>query len=232
MDFNKIIEYQKKDGDLFRIERELNKSESKKIYQEMINVVKKVQERSDALENKAGEIIKDYENTKRAYEENISQFEKFISKNLEEVSEKDLEVITNATNSIINNLNILEKKLFSTAEILNTILNEFNQTKKTYGAARAKYAEYKKEYEEELNGKAPQIEQIKKELAQLEKNIDAKLLSRYKQLRADRIYPAFVRLLDKSCGGCRMERSAAEIDKIKGQGYLECENCHRIIIGE
>lgn len=232
MDFNKIIEYQKKDGDLFRIERELDKSESKKIYQEMIGIVKRAQERSDALENKAGEIIKDYENIKKTYEENVSQFEKFISKNLEEVSEKDLDTITNATNSIINNLNILEKKLFSTAEILNTVLNDFNQTKKTYGTARLKYAEHKKEYEEELKDKTPQIEEIKKELNQLEKNIDAKLLSKYKQLRADRIYPAFVRLIDKSCGGCRMERSAAEIDKIKTLGYLECENCHRIIIGE
>lgn len=232
MNFTKIIEYQKKDGDLFRIERELSRSESKKVYQEMIGIVKKAQERSAALENRAGQILKDYEEIKKTYDENVSYFEKFVSKNLEEVSEKDLETITNATNSIINNLNILEKKLFSTAEILNSTLNEFNQTKKTYGTARAKYTDNKKIYEEELSKKNPQIEQIKKELTKLEKDIDQKILSKYKQLRADRVYPAFVKLVDKACGGCGMERSAAEVDKIKNQGYIECETCHRIIFVE
>ncbi len=230
MDFTKILEYQKKDGDLFRIERELSQNENKKIYQDMIGLVKKAQERSSSLESKAGELLRDYESIKKAYDENISQYEKFISKNLENVSEKDLEIIINATNSIINNLNILEKKLFTEAEILNNTLNEFNSTKKTYGTARAKYAESKQAYDEELNKKTPQIEQIKKELTALEKGLDSKLLARYKQLRADRIYPVFVKLIDRSCGGCRMERSAAEIDKIKNQGYMECENCHRIII--
>ena len=148
------------------------------------------------------------------------------------MSNKDLDTVIEAANSIINNLNILEKRLFTQAESLNATLNEFNSTKKNYGSARAKYAENKKIYEEELGKKSPQIDQIKKDLSKLEKDIEPKLITRYKQLRADRIYPVFVRLIDKSCGGCRMERSAAELDKLKNQGYLECENCHRIIITE
>lgn len=230
MDFTKILEYQKKDGELFKIERELNQNESKKISQEMFGVIKKAQDRSKSLENKAGIILKDYDSIKKAYNENISQLEKFVSKKLEEITDKDLDTVMNAANSIINNLNILEKKLFAEAESLNATLNEFNSTKKNYGNARAKYAENKKIYEDELSEKNPQIDQIKKELSKLEKDIEPKMLSRYKQLRSDRIYPVFVRLIDKSCGGCRMERSAGELDKLKNQGYLECENCHRMII--
>lgn len=232
MDFTKILEYQKKDGELFKIERELNQNESKKIFQEMFKLIKKAQDRSQSLEAKAGIVLKDYESIKKAYNENIAQLEKFVSKNLEEMSNKDLDTVIEAANSIINNLNILEKRLFTQAESLNATLNEFNSTKKNYGSARAKYAENKKIYEEELGKKSPQIDQIKKDLSKLEKDIEPKLITRYKQLRADRIYPVFVRLIDKSCGGCRMERSAAELDKLKNQGYLECENCHRIIITE
>ncbi len=162
----------------------------------------------------------------------MAQYEKFISKNLGEVSEKDLDTIISASSSILNNLNILEKKLFSEAEILNNTLNEFNLAKKTYGTAKAKYVENKKAYDDELDKYNPQIEQIKKELTKLEKSVDSKLLSKYKQLRADKIYPVFVILKDKACGWCRMERSAAEIDKLKAQGYMECENCHRIMIAE
>ncbi|MDD4110307.1 MAG: hypothetical protein PHS54_02010 [Clostridia bacterium] len=232
MNFTKILEYQKKDGELFTIERELNQNQGKKVSQEMFALIKKAKEKSKALEIKAGEIVKDYECIKKAYDENVAQLEKFVSKNLEEVSDKDLDTIINATSSITNNLNILEKRLFAEAESLNSTLNEFNSTKKTYGNARAKFEENKKIYEDELNIKNPQIEQIKKDLVELEKGIEPKMLSKYKQLRADRLYPVYVRLMDKSCGGCRMERSAAELDKLKAQGYLECENCHRIIIIE
>lgn len=230
MDFTKILEYQNKDGELFKIERELHKSESRKIYLQMIDTVKKTQEKSSLLESKAGELVKDYESIKKAYDDNVAQYEKFISKNLDEISDKDLDTIISATSSILNNLGILEKKLFSEAEALNTTLNEFNSTRKSYEEAKVKYVENKKVYDDEVRKKAPQMEQIKGELSKLEKDIEPKLLARYKQLRADRIYPAFVRLMDKSCGWCRMERSAAEIDKLKSQTYMECDNCHRIII--
>jgi predicted nucleic acid-binding Zn-ribbon protein len=230
MDFSKILEYQNKDGDLFRIEFELNQNENKKTYQEMIGMVKKAQDKSALLENRAGELLKDFESLKKVYGENVSQVEKFISKNLAELSEKDLDTIINATNSITNNLNILEKKLFSEAENLNLTLNDFNSTKKIYGNARAKYLESKNKYDEEVKVKNPQIERIKSELVKLEKDIDPKLLTKYKHLRGDRIYPVFVRLMDnRSCGGCGMERSAAEIDRLKSQGYMECDNCHRVI---
>lgn len=230
MNFTKILEYQKKDGELFRLERGLDLNESKKIYQEMLKIIKKAQDNSSTLENKAGNILKDYEVIKGTYEENIVQFEKFVSKNLEDLSDKDIENIINTANSIINNLNILEKRLFLIAEVLNSTLNDFNQTKRTYGNAREKYIENKKKYDNEFIKKSPEIDKIKKELQSLEKDVDLKLLTRYKQLRGDKIYPVFVKLIDRSCGGCRMERSEAEIDKIKNQGYMECENCHRIMI--
>ncbi len=229
MDFSKILAYQKKDGELFRIEKELNQSQSKKTYNEMINIVKKAQEKSSILESRAEGLEKDYQSIKNAYDNNIEQMSKFISKDLDKVSEKDLESIINVTNSILNNLNILEKRLFSEAENLNVTLNEFENAKKTYGGARAKYSENRKIYEEELKVRTPQIEAIKAELASLEKDIEPKLLAKYKQLRSDRIHPAFVSLSDKSCGGCRMQLSAAEVEKVKANGYMECDNCHRII---
>lgn len=229
MDFSNILEYQKKDGELIKIERELSSNPSRKIFSEMVAIVKKAQEKSGALEQRAGTLAKDYEALKKTYDENIAQVEKFVSKNLENCSEKELENILSASNSIINNLNILEKKLFSEAENLNITLNEFENAKKQYGSARAKYNEHKQAYDNLLKSKEPEITKIKSDLSKLEGGIEPKLLNKYKQLRSDKLYPAFVRLIDKSCGGCRMELSAAEIEKVKNNGYMECDNCHRII---
>ena len=232
MDFKNILEYQKKDGELIIIERELNSSSSKKISTEMIAVVKSAQEKSGILENRAGGLEKDFNSLKKAYSETISQVEKFISKDLESLSQKDLENVISATNTILTNLNVLEKKLFSEAERLNITLNEFENAKKQYGVARAKYNQHKQIYDNLLKEKEPEIKKIKQQLQNLEKGIEPKLLAKYKQLRADKLFPAFVRLVDRSCGGCRMELSAAEIEKVKSNGYLECDNCRRIIISE
>ena len=229
MDFKNILEYQRKDSELIKIERELNSNPSKKISNDMIAVVKAAQEKSAQLEKKAEIMLKDFENLKKSYESNMAQVQKFISKNIESVSAKDLENIVSASNTIINNFNVLEKKLFAEAENFNIALNEFEKAKKQYGVARAKYNENKQIYDSLLKQKEPEINQIKKDLLELEKNIDGKILAKYKQLRADKIFPVFVKLFDKSCGGCRMELSAAEVEKVKAQGYMECDNCHRII---
>ena len=132
MDFKNVLEYQKKDGELIKIERELNSHQSRKISSEMISVVKKAQERSAQLGNHAGALSKDFEALQKAYNENVAQIEKFVSKDLEALSQKDLESISEACNAILNNMNILEKKLFSAAENLNITLNEFEKTKKQY----------------------------------------------------------------------------------------------------
>ena len=232
MDFKNILEYQKKDGELIKIERELSSNPSRKVSSEMIAVVKGAQEKSAMLEIRAAGLERDFQAIKKAYSDTTAQIEKFISKDLESLSQKDLESIISATNAILNNFNVLEKKLFSEAERLNITLNEFENAKKQYGAARAKYNQHKQVYDNLLKEKEPEIKKIKLELESLERGIEPKLLAKYKQLRADKLFPAFVRLVDRSCGGCRMELSAAEIEKVKSNGYLECDNCRRIIISD
>ena len=64
-------------------------------------------------------------------------------------------------------------------------------------------------------GKEQEIAQIKKELLELEKGIDPKLMAKYKQLRQDRIFPVFAPLSSRSCGICMLELSAVEVDKVK-----------------
>ena len=107
MDFKNILEYQRKDSELIKIERELNSNPSKKISNDMIAVVKAAQEKSAQLEKKAEIMLKDFENLKKSYESNMAQVQKFISKNIESVSAKDLENIVSASNTIINNFNVL-----------------------------------------------------------------------------------------------------------------------------
>ena len=84
-------------------------------------------------------------------------------------------------------------------------------------------------YEKEEADIKPQLDKIYSELKTLEKEVEPRVLSKYKSIRQDRIFPVLVPLMDKSCGGCMMELSYAAQAKLKEQGYLECEHCRRMI---
>ena len=229
MDLKSILEYQKKDAELIKLERQLETSENKKISNQMVSVVKEAQNQSTALENQAKEIIASFNSLKKSYADNIKSAGVVANKKLENLSSEDLEVIEELSQTILNNLGILEKKLLAQAEKVRAILSNFDQTKKRYNLARDKYNKHKEMYEAEMEKLKPQLEQKTAEVKALEANIDAKLLAKYKQKRQEKIHSVFVPCIDKMCGGCSMELPLASLSALKKNGVLECEHCRRII---
>ena len=94
---------------------------------------------------------------------------------------------------------------------------------------KQKYKESKLACEKLEESIKPKVEEIKKQKLEMEKSIDPVLLGKYKHLRQDKIFPVFVPLNNNSCGGCSMELPAALMNKLKAEGYLECEQCRRYI---
>lgn len=229
MDIKKILEYQEKDRKVINLERDLDSSEDKKIYQSMQNVAKDAQARSASLDKTAEDVVRDYNNLKKAFEDNQKLLDNLEKKDLDSLDEKGIQDLKELTNKIVSNLNYLEKKIMAQADSVKKILDEFDNTKKRYGMAKAKHSEHKQKFEVEKQKLEPEIQKLQSELASLEKGIDKDLLSRYKAKRTDKFFPIFVPLRGSSCGGCMMELSVAQIEKLKKNGILECENCRRYI---
>ncbi len=229
MDLKTILNYQKKDAELIRLERELNNNENKKAYTQMISVVKDAQNRSNSLEKQAGELLSIYQNLKKTYEDNIKSANVVIGRKLETASISDLDTIEEIASNIVNNLSILEKKLLQEAEKVNAVLVDFDQTRKRYNLARDKYTKHKELFDEESKKLEPAIAEKTKEIKKLEAGIDPVILAKYKQRRQDNIFPVLVPCVDKACGGCRMELPYANLSTLKTKGVLECEHCRRII---
>lgn len=232
MDLKSILEYQKKDAELIKLERSLSSSENKKTFTQMIAVVKDAQNQSSALEAQAGAIIKSYESLKKTMADNIKSAGAVASKNIDALNIEEIKNLENLSNIISKNLQILEKKLLAEAEKVRNVLTSFDQTKKRYNSAKEKYNTHKEMFEQEEQKIKPQAEEKAKDLKKLEANIDAKILAKYKQKRQDRIYPVFVPCIDKTCGGCRMELPSASLSILKKDGILECEHCRRIIYSQ
>lgn len=229
MDITKILEYQKKDFEKVKLERELENDKNKQELEKMVSLVKQTQGKSASLEQLAGELLKDYEELKKTYSENASSLAVLKKKDMSKMNESDIENLTNLCDTINSNLAILEKKILACAEKINTSLYEFEQTKKKYMLARENHSKHKQIYEKKLAEVNPKLNKINEELAEIEKGIDKKILERYKQKRLEKIFPVLVPLNDKSCGGCFTELPIAKQSSLKDSKVLECEHCRRII---
>lgn len=230
MNIQKILDYQTKDFEAIKLQKQLDTNEDKRAYEQMVDVVKNLQNRSINLEKEAGNLIEDYEQLKKTYEDNAKSAAVVTSKNLENI--EDIDAISEVTNNIVANMSILEKKLLAMAERVNAILSEFEVSKKKYNEAREKHRNHKSKFEAESDKITPLIVKIEAELKLLEPDISVEVLKKYNQRRQDKIFPVFVPLVDKSCGGCRMQIPSASLETLKTKGFLECEHCRRIIYSE
>lgn len=226
---NKVLEYQKKDAEIVKLERQLNGNENKKIYMQMISVVKDAQNQSAILENEAGALIANFNKLKATYNDNLKSANTVSNKSIDNLSEFELQSIEDVAKTIVNNLSILEKKLLEEAERVRNILQNFDNAKKKYNLAKEKYNKHKTLFDEESKTLIEEINEKNKLLKEMEDGIDGVLLAKYKQKRQDKIYPVFVPCVDKACGGCRMELPYASLSSLKKDNIFECEHCHRII---
>ena len=229
MEIDKILQYQKKDFEIIKLERMLNESENKKITNQMVEKVKESQSKSLQLEKLAQDLNTEFSNLQKSYEENAKKFEIISKKDFSKLSEEEISSLENLTQTILANLSVLDKKFIVLAENIKKTLIQFENAKKNYSMAREKHKKHKELYEQESNKLAPQLKTLQEELELLEKDIDASVLAKYKQRRQDKTFPIFVPLNNQTCGGCQMELSIAFANSLKEKGYGECENCRRII---
>lgn len=229
MDISKILDYQKLDTELFKLEKRLRDNPNKKTANEMSTNAKNAQQRSFQLEEKAGSLIKEIDTIKKQFEVQTEKMQQIMAKDLEKLSKEEVDSLLSVKDKLAQNLTILDKNLTKLAESVNAVLADFNKTLKVYNAARDKFAESKAEYDKEVKELEPTKQKLEKELASLEKGIEAKLMTKYKEKRSDNIFPVLVPLKENSCGGCHMELPAAQISKLQNDGIYSCEHCHRII---
>lgn len=230
MDITKILDYQKTDSQLFKLEKSLRDNPNKRIANEMSNNARNAQQHSMQLDSKAGDLIRDVNTIKKQLEIQTDKMNQVLAKDVEKLSKEEVENLLLLKDKLAQNLNILDKNLTKLAEMMNAMLADFNKTLKVYNSSRDKFAESKNLYDQDVKAVEPEKKELEAKLSSLEKSIDAGLLEKYKKRRADNIFPVLVPLkYGKSCGGCHMELSTADVSKLQREGVQTCEHCRRII---
>ena len=228
--FGKILEYQKIEGLVIKLENELAKSSDRERAAEIQKELKNYHSRLLTLEESAKKVNNAYSLAIKKYQEYNEKLAE-LEKQLETVDNDKLDLYEKAYKDFVNIAGGLEKEIAKMHNEIQQISQEYEVIIKKSKIGREKFDGYKAKYTKLKNELEPQITENKDKLAKIQKEIDAKLYQKYLQKRENKIFPVFVPLSENKCGGCRMEISASKLGSMKTNefGVIECENCGRII---
>lgn len=222
-----MLKYQELDGEIARLNNELQANEGRKNAIKMQQALKDYQVKLLELNKKASNLTQEFDKYREIFNSMAENLE-VVNKNLEQKDEKKLEGLIEANDAIANNLLKLEKKITTVLEECDKVQAEYQNIMKSARLAKTNLEKYKAEFSEVKAATEQKIAEIQAELQRLEKTADKTLLQKYKQKRAEKVN-VFVLEINGKCGGCRMEISAEKKAKLKAEGRIECENCGRII---
>lgn len=228
-----ILEFQKLDEQLIKLQKEISNNPSKRQAQDMKNFIIEGQQKNASLDRESKNLINELEKLKEVQAKGIALVDKYSSQDIEKLSAEELKELSVKLNQAQKHLVELENRLRANLEKSKTVLQEFDNNKKRNAIARQKHADSKASFEEYYKSKEPKLNEIKQKMQEMQKSLDSSELAKYRTLRQDNIFPVYVPLVNGSrCGGCRMELPSNNLEKLKKYKKLECENCRRIISTE
>lgn len=223
----KILQYQRLDVELHKLVRATENSEEKAVMNKMIAYVKDAQNKSLAIENNAKKVVEDYKLLRKKYEECNKKVQAIITNS--DYHNIKFDETYKKINALSSELFMIERNLNITINRAKELLKEFEVTKNNVMKARGRHKDSKDKYEKLISSYAPKIEDIKKQMKDLEKTVDPKQLEKYRSIKNDKIFPVFVPLQNNLCGGCRMEIASGKLNKLSTEPYIICEHCGRVI---
>lgn len=229
---NKILEYQNLDAELVALDKQVETSAEHEVLSKMGAVVKEMQTKLLWLEDNAKKLSADYNETFTAYQQGLASVKKLTEGKLEKLSEEQLNDSLEEANKLSGSLFMLERKLNQLVLNIQNSLKEFEITKNKALSARNKYGEAKSILEKQKTDLEPRKTAIMKQLQKLEPQLDESLFAKYKALKHDNVFPAFVPLAINRCGYCRVELPSSKLDELKNKDFIVCEQCRRYIYKE
>ena len=225
-----LLRYQEEDGKLRAVEQEIAATDERKKYMAARKFLEKAPEKLDALEGKAVELKHVFELLEKKYAELADTLKDY--ENLDEmIGEQGGEIAfyRRSASQIADSLKGLRAEINKLAAQIEASSKEYKAAKKQTIAMQRQYKEYKDKYAQVKKSHEEEISSIEAQLKELAKKVPADVLAKYSAKRKEKVYPVVCVVTDKRCPQCGMELSIAEIDKLSGGNFIECDSCHRIL---
>lgn len=224
-----MLEYQRLDLELAKLKKSSLNSADRANLGKLKSYIVDSHNKGFQLEDGAKDLLNDYNKLKSQYEANCDKVQKLIDTDINTISLDKVDAFLSQINSLSSELFLLERNINIIITKIKNSLKDFDTTKKNIIKAKEKYNECKTKCEKDAEAIAPKLKEIESKMVALEKSIPSEIFAKYKALKGDKIFPVFVALADGHCSGCRVEIPTAKINKLKAEGSIVCEQCHRVI---
>lgn len=225
---NELLEYQKVDAQLRKIEQEVAASEEQKKYAQANKFMKSAPERFEAQDRRAAELAALREDLIRRAEDISKQIAEYSE--LEEMVEEggDVSFYKKNAQALLNRLRGLRSEMQKlNADIASTV-EEYDRFKKQGAAMQKQYKEYKAKRDELVNTHKDEVNSLRARLAEIAKKIPEDTLAKYQQKRKENIFPIIAPLNGNMCV-CGMDFPLALQERLAGGNVVECEHCRRFV---
>ena len=227
-----LWQYQQVDMELDKYEREMRASSNRKellkhrdFLLEQQNVLKKIETDVEIMGDRMEALADEIKRLNGSVLEAAAHFEANRPEDIEE-TKKQIAVIQ----KLLSTISRYEAELTKIRKDSEARDRQQREVRVRAAKARAEFDRIKVLYDEEFKVAAVKLEELKKNVAAKAQGIDPALLEKYKAIKRHSM-PPMTRVHEDRCGGCNMQLSAAEKDKVcSGVAYVECENCGRIIL--
>ena len=225
---NELLEYQKEDALLRKIEQEIGASEERKKYVQAKKFIESAREKLDAQEKRAIELKNLCAELSARSEEIIHALGEYSD--LDEMIEGggDVSFYKKNAQALSDKLRAIKAELNKLISDVNAITEEYKKLKEQTIVMQKQYKEYKEKYDAVKASRSEEVEEINRKLSEIGKKIPADTLERYKTKRKERIFPILVPLNGDRCV-CGMDFPLAQQGRLAGGNVIECEHCRRFV---
>ena len=228
MNLEKLLEYQKEDTQLRKIEEEIRSSEDYKKYAQAHRFMNGAQEKLDTLDRRANELTALLEEIDRRDEEITGEIAEYNG--LEDMIKEggDASFYEKSVRALSDRLRALKAELNKLMGEIKAAGEEYKKFREQTIAMQKQRKEYKEKYEAIRASRAADVDKIKKNLEAIAKDVPPDILQKYAAKSKEKIFPIFVPLTNGCCV-CGMDFSIAQQSKLSGGNVIECEHCHRFV---
>lgn len=224
-----LLAYQETDTRLRAIEQEIQNSEERRKTASAKKFLDGVNDSVAALEKKAKDLSAVYDSLIQSHRE-LGETIKELGNAAESCEDTNAALyLQKKADELSARLANLQSQAAALTEEMNGVLASFSQIRKKTQAAKEQYAEYGQKYKELKGSKESERSSIEKELEGLEKSVDAALMEKYKAKRKDKMFPVLYEIKGNMCGKCLMELSMSDLNRLKTEEVIECDNCRCLI---
>lgn len=226
-----LLEYQKIDIEINKLERELLESDESQKYAKLKMLKRKLQEDLVKVDKASGEILKkskELDDKVLKLSEELKEYEDITD--MQDETEADYYI--NKITALMQSIESTNKEIDKLNKEKDNLLKEAEKTVGMYNKCAGEITIAKSKFEEKKAGYAPKVKPLQEKMKELEKDIDETIIEKYRNLRNSKTkFPLVVALnKDNVCQGCFVEATGADV-KIKETGLLvvECPSCGRLV---